>query len=339
VAGLSVWLVLFVIIHQVDFVSGPGGAAAGTALSAAIATVSVVALAYVFVRPDLRYRFHLRVSGRTAAALPFAAVVFEAAVAEGYDRHALPAAGWWSWVVLGLAAVPAILAGGLVASVIVSRIYWMRQRGLIREDCQLAMLDMLLRVLDDLRAPARSRQLAQRLHCAWILEFVARRLTRDLLPAYYVDYLGSGGWLTRRAAGWGEALRHLQRQVVALVPQSQAKAETALVHEIRCLATGDLGALAWRKPPPRPPRRTVLRRHAITAIRTILVAALPLAAVLAAQPFLDTSPGLFGWGAYRHGRLGAALPGPKPGSRHPRQDRYCQPGRRDPAQHAIEWLS
>jgi hypothetical protein len=133
------------------------------------------------------------------------------------------------------------------------------------------------------------------LSCAWTLEFAARRITRDLLPAYYVDYVGSGDWLTRRAAGWAEALRHMQRQVVAPVPESQAKAEAALVREIRCLATCDLGALAWRKPPPRPPRRTVLRQHAITAIRTILVAALPLAAVLAAQPFLHTSPGLFGW--------------------------------------------
>ena len=295
VAGLLVWLVLFVIIHQVHFVSGPGGAAAGAALSAAIATVLVVALGYVFVRPDLRYRFNLRITIRTAAALFFAAIVFETAVAEGYDRHALPDVGWWSWLVLGLAAVPAILACGLVVSVIMNGIYWMRQRRLIREDCLLAVLDMLLRVLDDLRATPRSRQLAQRLSCARTLEFAARRITRDLLPAYYVDYVGSGGWLTRRAAGWAEALRHMQRQVVAPVPESQAKAEAALMHEIRCLSTGDLGVLAWRKPPPRPPRRTVLRRNAITAIRTILVAALPLAAVLAAQPFLHTSPGLFGW--------------------------------------------
>ena len=295
VAGLLVWLVLLVIIHQIHFLSGPGGAAAGAALSAAIATVLVVTLAYVFVRPNLRRRFYLRISMRTAAALFFAVVVLEAAVAEGYDRHALPAVGWWSWVVLGLAAVPASLACGLVASRIMNQIYGMRQRRLIRQDCQLAILDMLLTVLDDLRAPPRSRQLAQRLKCAWTLEFAARRLTRDLLPAYYVDYVGSGDWLTRRAAGWSEALRHIQRQVVAPVPENQAKAEAALMHEIRCLATGDLGALAWRRPPPRPPRRTVLRQHAITAIRTILVAALPLAAVLAAQPFLHTSTGLFGW--------------------------------------------
>jgi hypothetical protein len=295
VAGLLVWLVLFVIIHQVHFLSGPGGAAAGTALSAAVATVLVVALAYAFVRPDIRSRFKLRITIRTGAASFFVVVVFETAVAEGYDRHALPAVGWWSWTVLGLAAVPAILVGGLLVSVIMNRIYWMRLSRLIREDCLVAVLDMLLTVLDELRAPPRSRQLAQRLKCAWTLEFAARRLTRDLLPAYYVDYVGSGDWLTRRAAGWAEALRHMQRQVVAPVPESQAKAEAALMHEIRCLAIGDLGALAWRKPPPRPPRRTVLLRHAITAIRTILVATLPLAAVLATQPFLHTSPGLFGW--------------------------------------------
>jgi hypothetical protein len=140
-------------------VSGPGGATAGTALSAAVATVLVVVLAYVFIRPDTRYRFNLRISMRTVAALFFAAVVFEAAVAEGYDHHALPDAGWWSWVVLGLAAVPAILACGPAAAMISNGIWWMRLRRLIREDCPLAVLDMLLTVLDDLRAPPRSRQL------------------------------------------------------------------------------------------------------------------------------------------------------------------------------------
>jgi hypothetical protein len=39
----------------------------------------------------------------------------------------------------------------------------------------------------------------------------------------------------------------------------------------------------------------VLRRQTITVVRTILVAALPLAVVLAAKPLLHASPGMFGW--------------------------------------------
>jgi hypothetical protein len=68
-----------------------------------------------------------------------------------------------------------------------------------------------------------------------------------------------------------------------------------LVHEIRCLVTGDLGALAWREPPPPPSRRARLRKQAISATRAVVVAALPLAVVLAAQPLLHASSSLFDW--------------------------------------------
>lgn len=73
------------------------------------------------------------------------------------------------------------------------------------------------------------------------------------------------------------------------------KAEATLIHEIRCLATGNLGSLAWREPPARLPRRVVFRRNAIIVFRTLLVAALPLAAVLAAQPIVHLNAGVFGW--------------------------------------------
>lgn len=293
--GFLVWLVLFVIVSQVGFESGPGGTAAGTAVSAAITIAVVVLVVFIFVRPDLGYRFNLRTSSRTFLVFFFLVGVSEAAVAEGYDRRVLPTTGWWSWVVLGLVAAPAAIACASAADIVGYLLWRWWLRGVIREDCLLVMLDTLLPVLDDLRGPPRCRQLAQRMRDARILEFAARRLTQDLLPARFVNYAGSGDWLTRRAAGWAEALRHMQRQLVAPVPGGHEKLRRALEHEILCLATGDLGALAWRQPPPRPSRRTVLRRRAITFIRTILVAAIPLAAVLAAQPLLQTSPGVFGW--------------------------------------------
>jgi hypothetical protein len=87
----------------------------------------------------------------------------------------------------------------------------------------------------------------------------------------------------------------MQRQVIAPVPGGQGKVEALLAHEIRCLVTGDLGALAWREPPPPPSRRATLRRQAISGARAIVVAALPLAVVLAAQPFVHASSALFGW--------------------------------------------
>ena len=74
------------------------------------------------------------------------------------------------------------------------------------------------------------------------LEVAARRLTRDVFPEPEVRFLGSSEWLARRAAGWAEAIRHIQRQVAAPVPDRQNKVEALLAHEIRCLVTGDLGA-------------------------------------------------------------------------------------------------
>jgi hypothetical protein len=284
-----------VIIDQVGFASGPGGAVGGAAVSAVIATVPVILLVTGLFRPDLEPRFNLPWSRYVVPVYFFAAGAFEAAVAEGYDHGVLPTTGWWSSVVLGLIAVPATIACAPIGSFIVYTLWSRQLRKLIREDCLLVVLYTLLEILDDLRTPRGQPRLSHRLTIARELEFAARSLTRDLLSAGVTSFLGSGDWLNRRAAGWAEALRHIQRQVVAPIPGSQAKLESTLAHEIRCLATGDLGALAWRQPPPRPPRRTVLRQQAIATLRTILVAALPLAIVLAVQPFLHASPGLFGW--------------------------------------------
>jgi|SRR5215475_3095158 len=290
-----VWLVLAVIVGQVHFLSGPGGTAAGSALSAVVATALVVAIVKTFIRPDLQFRFQLRISSRTIIALLFSAVVFEVAVAEGYAHHVLPAGSWWAWVILGLAAVPAVLACGLATPVVMDLLSAMKGRQQIREDCLLEVLDLLLEILNNMRTAPGYHQLHRSLYQAQYLETAARWLTRHLLPPPFVGYVGSGDWLTGRVAGWAEALRYMQRQMVAPVPGGWAKLEATLVNEIRCLATGDLGALAWRQPPPRPSRRTILRQRTITVARTILVAALPLAAVLATQPLLHESPGAFGW--------------------------------------------
>ena len=85
----------------------------------------------------------------------------------------------------------------------------------------------------------------------------------------------------------------MQRQVIASVPGGQNKQEGFLSHEIRCLATGDLGALAWREPPSPLPRRAALRQQVISAVRAVVVAGLPLAAVLTAQPVLHVGTALF----------------------------------------------
>src|ERR1035438_2133206 len=74
-----------------------------------------------------------------------------------------------------------------------------------------------------------------------------------------------------------------------------AKLQAFLIHEVRCLANCDLGALSWREPPPPLPLRAVVKRRVISIVRTILVAGLPIAVVLTAQQFLHASPGLYDW--------------------------------------------
>jgi hypothetical protein len=225
----------------------------------------------------------------------FAVAAAGAAAAEGYARQVIPAAGLQGAVILGLLAAPAAVACLPVAAIASAFPLYRLGRRMVLQDTLLAAADELLMVLYDLRSAGACRPMGQRLRHGRYLEAAARNLSRGLLPEPAVSRLGSGDWLARRAAGWAEAIRHIQRQVIAPVPGGQGKVEALLAHEIRCLVTGDLGALAWREPPPPPSRRATLRRQAVSAARAVVVAALPLAAVLAAQPLVHASPAAFDW--------------------------------------------
>jgi hypothetical protein len=165
----------------------------------------------------------------------------------------------------------------------------------IRENCQVVLLEMFLSILLGMQSPSRQSDLEQRLKWSWQLEWAAKRISGDLLSSDFLSYLGSGDWLRQRAAGWAEALRYMQRAVIAPVPGGQSKLEARLQHEIQCLATGDLGALAWRQPPPAPSRRTTRARKAIEILRTVLVGGIPLGAILAANVVVHFSTGVFQW--------------------------------------------
>ena len=283
---LPTWLVLLVVVHQAGFASGFGAAAGAATVSAFIAASSVVLLVIVL------YTTKLRLPLRWWALAWFSLVVLVAAAGEGFDRRVLPVGGWWSWVVLGLVTALATFTYLLAAAMIVAWPWQRWFRKLHRENCPLVVLDIFLNVLDYLRPATGNRSIGRRLDLAWSLEYAARCLTRDLLPSSATSFLGSRDWLVQRAAGWAEAWRHMQRQMVASVPGDLAKVEELLIHEIRCLATCDIGALAWREPPPPPSRR----RQVVTWAQVILVAGLPLAAVLITQQFVHV-PGVFSWAA------------------------------------------
>jgi hypothetical protein len=298
-AVVPVWLVLLLVVHQAGFAAGVGATAGAAGISALIAAIFTVLLTVLLIKPNGEPRILSQISPLVAQRVVliyfFVVIVLEAGAGEGYDSHVLPTTGWWSWVILGLTVSPAAIACLPVAGLVFNGIWQWWFRKLIREDCPLMVLDILLDVLDDLRSMPHYHRFDIHLKHARYLEFAARWLTRDLFLSGTISFLGSGDWLARRAAGWAEALRHMQRQLVASVPDGEAKLEAFLIDEIRCLANCDLGALSWREPPPPLPQRAVFRRRVISVVRTILVAGLPLAVVLTAQQFLHASPGLFDW--------------------------------------------
>lgn len=298
-AVVPVWLVLLLVVHLAGFAEGVGAAATAAGISALIATTFTVLLLVLSFKPSGDLRFLSWVSSRVITRFIlvylFAAAVLEAGAGEGYDSRVLPTSGWWSWVILGLTVSPAAVACLPIAGLVLTGIWQLGYRRLLRENCLIIVLDALLDVLDDLRSMPGNHRFATHLKHARYLEFAARWLTRDLFSPDTIRFLGSGDWLVRRAAGWAEALRHMQRQVAASVPGGEAKLDAFLVHEIRCLAKCDLGALSWREPPAPLPQRAVVKRRLISLARTVLVAGLPLAVVLTVQQFLHASPGLFDW--------------------------------------------
>ena len=329
-AWLPVWLVLYLIVSSTSFLSGAPGVVGGTAISAAIALGVPILVLRSLMRSDLTLRVSFYLTLTWFSFLLVLAILAEIAVAEGYDHHVLPMAGWWAWVVFGLVVLPAVSACMLVSAAIEAVLASRWILSARREHCQVHLLDLLSSMLLDMQSPSRQLDLGQRLQWSWQLELAARWISRDLLSSVYLSHIASGDWLRRRAAGWAEALRYMQREILTPVPGRWPKLEARLRHEIRCLATGDLGALAWRQPTPSTSRRTSLARKTIEILRTVLVAALPLAAVLVGQAVLHFSTGVFRWTSIATGSLGIVVRGHYSRSGDPRQDRYrAQPSRYD----------
>ena len=294
-AFLPVWPILYAIVKTADFISGPPGVVAGTAISAAVAVGLPVLVLRNLVQDDSSLRVNLRLTPALFTFLFVLAVLTEIAVAEGYDHQAMPTAGWWAWVVFGLAVMPAFCACMLILAAILTVLAGRGLNSVTRKYCQVVLLDTFLSILLDMHSPSRQLDLELRQHWSWQLELAARHISRDLLSSRFFSDLGSRDWLKQRAAGWAEALRYMQREIIAPVPGGQAKVEAQLRREARCLATGELGTLAWRQPPPFPSRRTRLAQKMNEILRTVLVAALPLGAVLVSQAVLHFNTGAFRW--------------------------------------------
>src|SRR5215475_4348291 len=186
----------------------------------------------------------------------------------------------------GMALCYFILMSPLVVwGLIVIRRHWRRCP---RED----ILDDLLGLLDDLADPGSRNDLDQRSSWMWWLEHAAttmeKRLPRSLNP-YDKATLS---WASERARGAATALRQLKRQIAAPADRSWDRLTAALGNEVVALATGDLAKLRWAPPPSPETIRRSRWKTAIGLLRTLALAAAPLAAVIAIQPLLhlDAQP-------------------------------------------------
>jgi len=291
---LPVWLVTYLTVKEAAFIAGPGGPGAGSFVSAVVATAGAVLLMLLLVRKDLTPRISVLVTPLAFLTVCIIAIIAESAAGAAYNSHVLPTTGWLGWVVFGLFVLPAVFFCMAVIAVIMNMLTWRKIKILFQDYCQIVLLDTLLAILHGLQVSPRRHEVAWRLQWAQQLDFCARRVRKDLLPASFLKGNSTADWLRRRAVGWAEAFYQLQREIVAPVPGRQQKLESSLRHQVRCLATGDLGALAWRQPPPSPPSATTWRRAAAVT-RTILVAGLPLTVVLAGHSLVDLSEGTFRW--------------------------------------------
>jgi hypothetical protein len=292
---LPLWVTIYIAVSLGSPVSGSPGALLGSLISAAIATCASVLILRVLMRSDLQIRISLRVTwGRFAIFWTILAAI-QAVIGVGYRNGTFPSTGWVGWVVLGVAILPGVLAIGALVGGIISAMSWWHSWRIYRNDCRIALLDILLIILHSMRTSSRPLDIERRTSWAAYLEAAAKQLKRDLVSSRLRANLGVGEWLDRRVAGWAEALRHMQREIVAALPGGRQRLERSLCHEIRCLASGDFGALAWRQPPALPPRRVLWWRRSISVIRVIVVAGLPLVSVLAVQLVLHVSTGVFAW--------------------------------------------
>jgi len=196
---------------------------------------------------------------------------------------------------LGLIAGPLLfLAYRTIAqSIIIAGLLW--RTHLSRSWALAGAVDALLTVLCEIRDPAARSRMPDRDRWAHAIEQAAALIERELATA-----LGGYDPQTRQVTaahcrGAARALRDLKRDVAMPSAGSWERVEAELVHAFTALADGDLGELRTAEEPPREqlPRSRWSRTAA--ALRAVLVAAVPVATVVALQPVLDLAKEHYHW--------------------------------------------
>lgn len=217
-AIIPVWLCLLLFAWALNFVVYPLNLLEYVTISTVIGMVLFLFVARLWFDSEgqprvsrARMATHLTIVGGMAAGL----MLSNPPISDyGTDRA----------IIFGLMAGVSLLTC-LYLAVAFGEIYGDRRiRRIVRHDPLLSVTDQLLIVLNGLWSSSGYHGMHERNFHARLLEWAARTLVQDMLPRSTAKFLGSGDWLARRVAGWAEALRYAQRQVLVPVPDGQTKA-------------------------------------------------------------------------------------------------------------------
>jgi hypothetical protein len=158
-----------------------------------------------------------------------------------------------------------------------------------------AALDVILDVINEMSLPENSNDLSMRKKWMQWLELIARHIEMDIPRSLSVSHDETDRWIHERAKGAAAGLRRVIRQVAVSGPNMLDRVIPVLRAEAIALACGDLASLSYAKPPTQEPQGKRWKRIAVTAGRTILVMAAPIAAVLVLQAFSAFTPNGLSW--------------------------------------------
>ncbi|WP_238013118.1 tetratricopeptide repeat protein [Dactylosporangium sp. AC04546] len=253
------------------------------------ATAAVVVL--VWRQPFRRLITGAGVAAMLVRAVPACLVVGAAGLLAWRAGGAWPRFGGAALLTLvGLA----LLRTAIVGPVRLAGAY--RDSRLWRYNPREEIIDELLDVLHGVAEPAARADLARRRSWILSLERAATRVEGGFLAGFGLRGTATATWAADRAAGAAAGLRRLQRQVLVPAGGTWSMLARTLRREIVALATGNLADLVRAAPPAAPPAPAPGRRAtALRVARSVLFAALPLAAVFAAQPVLHLDKEILSW--------------------------------------------
>lgn len=196
---------------------------------------------------------------------------------------------------LGLAAGPPLFLAyrGIDQTIMLVGVFW---RARLRRIRPLATaIYMLLGVLWEMEQPTDPSQLQLRSFWMSLLEQAARSIERDLVTVLHGYDQHTREVTTQHFRAAARAIRILKQDIAMPTTGSWDRVEAELSHAFTALANGDLGDLRTAEEPSEERHPVSRWSRTIAAARTLLVAAAPLATVIALQPVLELAADHYHW--------------------------------------------